>query len=172
MTSHMRLLVGAAAVALELVVGAEGLSVAEVLEAGGDRGVLLDVDAQVEEVLLLAGDRLAVEASGLAHQDAAEDVVDPRVAVGAVPVGVVRLPRLSVGDGRGRAAVGVARLLALLAALARGLILLGCGELKRFSDCWPIHTPVDLTDDDLIDVVDEEVEELVGILLHVVVELD
>ncbi len=68
----MCLLVRAARVALELVVAAERLRIAEVPEAPGDGGVLLHVDAQVEEVLVLARHRLAVQAAGLARQDTLE----------------------------------------------------------------------------------------------------
>lgn len=73
----LRFLVAAAVVALELVLAAQRLRVAEAPQAVRDAGVEVHVHLQVEEVLVLAADSLAVEAAGLAGEDPLEDLVNP-----------------------------------------------------------------------------------------------
>lgn len=72
------LLVAAAVVALELVVAAQRLRVAEAAQAMRDAGVLIDIHLQIEEVLILAAHRLAVQAARLAGENTLEDLVHPR----------------------------------------------------------------------------------------------
>lgn len=73
----LRLLVTAAVVALELVLAAQSLCVAEAAQAVRDAGVEVHVNLQVEEVFVLAADRLAIEAARLAGEDSLEDLMDP-----------------------------------------------------------------------------------------------
>lgn len=73
----LRLLITAAIVALELVVRAQGLRVAEAPQAVRNRGVLVNVHLEIEEILVLAAHRLAVEAPGLGRKYALKDLVHP-----------------------------------------------------------------------------------------------
>ena len=73
----MSFLVCGATVTLELVVTAQRLRVTKVPQATCDRGVLLNVNAEVKEVLILAGHGFTIEASGLAGENALKDITDP-----------------------------------------------------------------------------------------------
>lgn len=73
----LRLLIAAAIVALELVVRAECFRVAEAAQAVRDRCVLIHIDLQIEEVLILAAHRLAVEATCLRSQYTLENLMHP-----------------------------------------------------------------------------------------------
>ncbi len=127
----MCLLLRGACVALELVVAAQRLRVGEVPQAARHRRVLLDVDAQVEEVLVLASHSLAIQALKesslggtkgcmkiyspdlcLAREYSLEYVADP----GVVVFRVVGLRRVRV---RRRVLVRLAALLLLLLLLLR-----------------------------------------------------
>lgn len=72
------LLVAAAVVALELVVAAQRLCVAEASQTVCDARVLVNVYLQVEKVLVFAADRFAVEATRFAGQNSLEYFVHPR----------------------------------------------------------------------------------------------
>lgn len=123
-------LITAAVIAFKLVITAERLCVAEASQAMRYRGVLINIDLQVEEVFIFAADRLAIEASSFAGENALEDFVHP-------------------------------------------CWLCACGTAG--TDIADRHTLrsslVPLGKNDFIDVIDEKVEELVRILLHVVIEL-
>ena len=66
----MGFLVSAATVALKLVVAAQGLRVAKVPQAARDGGVLFHVNAEIKEVLVLAGYGFAIQASGFTSKNA------------------------------------------------------------------------------------------------------
>ena len=89
--------------------------------------------------------RLAVQALGLRRQDSLEDVTDPGVVVARVAV--------SRCSPRG-AGVGLVRSRVMLSAAALATLL-----------------GVPLGNNRLLDVVDEKVEKLVGVVLHVIVEV-
>merc|ERR1719419_777815 len=128
-----------------------------------------------KKVLVFRGHSLAIQASRLARQYSLEYVVDP---------GGLRLVVIGQGGSYGDAGVtsdgsgtgldgrpvgarrrdgSVARApevrAAVLLSAARGRLL--SGGRRRL-----------LGHDDLVDVVDEKIEELVGVLLHVIVELN
>lgn len=96
--------------------------------------------------------RLAVQALGLRSEDSLENVADPGVVVARVAVGRCS-PRGAAPLST--AGVGLVRSRVMLSASALATLLLG----------------VALGDDRLLDVVDEEVEKLVGVVLHVIVEV-
>ena len=54
-STHMSLLVSRAGITLELIVTTECLGVTEISQAACDRGVLLHIYAEIEEVLFFAG---------------------------------------------------------------------------------------------------------------------
>lgn len=84
----LSLLVRAAVITLKFIITTEGFGVAEASEAMSDRRVLINVHLEIEKVFVFAADRLAVEASRLAGEDALEDLVDPRrLAAGGAAVG-------------------------------------------------------------------------------------
>lgn len=68
----LSLLIAATVVALELIITAQRLGVAEASQTVRNRGVLVHVHLQVEEVLILAAHRLAVQATRLTGQDTLE----------------------------------------------------------------------------------------------------
>lgn len=61
--SFLRLLIATAIVALELVIAAQRLRIAEASQTMCDAGVLIDVHLKVEKVLVFAADRFAVQAA-------------------------------------------------------------------------------------------------------------
>ena len=97
--------------------------------------------------------RLAVQAFGLRGEDPLEDVADPGVVVARVAVGV-------------RSPGGAAALLSAGVCLVRGRVVLPSAALAA------LLLGVPLGDDRLLDVVDEKIQKLVGVVLHVVVEVD
>lgn len=135
------LLVAAAVVALELVIAAQRLRVAEAAQAVRDGRVLVHVHLQVEEVLVLAAHRLAVQAARLTREDALEYLVHER----GLRLALARL----YAHARERSVVVVEAVVGRSWLLAR----------------------VPFGQNDFVNVVDQEVEELVRVLLHVVVEL-
>mmetsp|Transcript_21733 Transcript_21733/g.51572 ORF Transcript_21733/g.51572 Transcript_21733/m.51572 type:complete len:232 (-) Transcript_21733:112-807(-) len=66
----------------------EGLDAAEVAQARRDRAVLLDLQREVQERLVSAGDGFAVEAPRLIRQRALENVLHPRALLRERPVEV------------------------------------------------------------------------------------
>ena len=73
----MSFLVCGATVTLEFVVTAQRLRVAKIPQATCDRGVLLNIDAEVEKVLILAGHGFTIEAPGLTGENALKYITDP-----------------------------------------------------------------------------------------------
>lgn len=80
-------LVATAIVTLKFIITAKGFGIAEASEAMSDRGVLIDVDLQVEEVFVFAAYRLAIQTSRFAREDALEYLVHPGWVRGGVAVG-------------------------------------------------------------------------------------
>lgn len=74
----LRLLVTAAVITLEFIITTQGLCITETPQTVGNTRVLFYVDLEVEEVLVFAADRLAVQTARLARQDTLEYLVDPR----------------------------------------------------------------------------------------------
>ena len=135
----LRLLVGAARVAAELLVTRERLSLRKALETRGDARVGVDVDGQVQEALVATGHALAEHAARLVGEHALKELVNEGLRRG-------RLVGIGATAGRRRLR---ARRAPAPAPLAGGLLLL-LEQLGEF--------------------VEQVVDELVSVLVHVPAE--
>lgn len=140
--SLLSLLIGAAIITFKLIITTQRFGVAEAFQAMRYRCVLINVHLQIEKVLVFAADSLAVETTRLAGEHALEDFVHPCWLVGR------RWGRRGAVGGRwglNGHAIAIQRRLWLAALISLG-------------------------ENDLVDVINEKVEEFVGVLLHIIVE--
>jgi hypothetical protein len=80
-------LVATAIVTLKFIITAKGFGITEASEAMSDRGVLIDVDLQVEKVFVFAAYRLAIQTSSFACENALEYLMHPGWVGGCVAIG-------------------------------------------------------------------------------------